>query len=82
VTSSTQIDRMIERITTHLRAHVAEVRNLERACAAPGEIEERRELIARLQSQLAGLVESALTPRPDRRPRSAGAGVGSRLTRG
>jgi hypothetical protein len=57
---------MLERITTHLRAHVAELRRLESAGAAPGELEERRALIDRLQSHLAGLVKSALTPAPRR----------------
>jgi hypothetical protein len=51
-TSSAEFDRALGRITAHLRAHVAEVRRLERAGAAPGEIEERRELIARLQCHL------------------------------
>jgi hypothetical protein len=45
---------------------VAELRRLERAGAAPGELERRRELIARLQSQLAGLVRTALAPQQDR----------------
>jgi hypothetical protein len=61
--SSGQFERRVARITTHLRAHVAELRRLERAGAAPGELAERRELIARLQSHLAGLVRSNLAPR-------------------
>jgi hypothetical protein len=60
--SSAQFDRLLERITTHLRAHVGELRRLERAGADPGELDERRELIARLQSHLAGLVRSTLAP--------------------
>ena len=51
-TPSGQVDRLLERITTHLRSHVAELRRLERAGAASGELEERRELIARLQIEL------------------------------
>jgi hypothetical protein len=62
---SVHLDRSLERITTHLRAHVAELRRLERAGAAPGEIEERRAVIARLQGQLAGLVKAAVTPARD-----------------
>ena len=61
-TSSAQFDRMLERITTHLRAHVSELRRLEQAGAARAELEERRELIARLQSHLAGLVRTGLAP--------------------
>jgi hypothetical protein len=68
-TSSAQLERMLERITTHLRVQVAELRRLERTGAAPGELEERR-LIARLQTHLAGLVRRALAPPRD--PLSAG----------
>jgi hypothetical protein len=64
-TSSTQFDRVLERITTHLRAQVAELRRLERAGAAERELEERRRLIARLQAHLAGLVRRALAPPRD-----------------
>jgi hypothetical protein len=63
-TSDAQFDRTLERITAHLRAHVAEARRLERAGAGAGEIEERRALIARLQDHLAGLVKNALSPGP------------------
>jgi hypothetical protein len=68
--SSAQFERGLERITMHLRAQVAELRRLERAGAAPGELEGRRELIARLQSHLAGLVRSALAPPRDSGRRS------------
>jgi hypothetical protein len=51
-TSSAQFDRLLEPITTHLPAHAAELRRLERTGAAPGELEERREVIARLQIEL------------------------------
>jgi hypothetical protein len=61
--SSSQLDRALDRITTHLRAHVTELRRLERAGASPSEIQERREVIARLQTHLARLVRSTLAPR-------------------
>jgi hypothetical protein len=63
-TSSSQSDRMLERVTTHLRAHVAELRRLELAGTGPGELEERRKLIAQLHCQLAGLAKRALAPPP------------------
>jgi hypothetical protein len=44
-----QSDPVLERITAHLRAHASELRRLERAGAAPGELDDRRELIHRLQ---------------------------------
>jgi hypothetical protein len=56
---------MLERITTHLRAQVSELHRLEQAGAAPGELQERRDLIARLQGHLAGLVKSTLAPAQD-----------------
>ena len=62
-TSSTQFDRTLERITTHLRAQVAELRRLERAGAAADELEEHRRVIAGLQAHMAGLVRGALRPR-------------------
>jgi hypothetical protein len=64
-TPSVHLDRRLERITTHLRAHVAELRRLERAGGTPREVAERREVIARLQSQLAGLVKAAVAPARD-----------------
>jgi hypothetical protein len=65
--TTTQLDRTLERITTHLRAHVADLRRLEQAGAGPGELEQRRELVARLQGHLAELIRAALTP-PARSP--------------
>ncbi|HWF73863.1 MAG TPA: hypothetical protein VG186_10995 [Solirubrobacteraceae bacterium] len=53
MSATAQSDRTLERITAHLRAHVTELRRLERAGAAKGELEERREIIARLRSYLA-----------------------------
>jgi hypothetical protein len=67
MTPSSQFDRTLARITTHLRAHVAELRRLEEAGAARSELDERRRLIARLQTHLAGLVRSALAPPQDPR---------------
>ena len=64
-TSSAQFDRRLDQVTTHLRAHVAELRRLEQAGAAPRELEERRELIARLQGHLAVLVQTAVSPPRD-----------------
>jgi hypothetical protein len=61
-TPSNQFDRSLEQITTHLRAHVAELRWLEQTGATAREVEERRELVARLQGHLAGLVRTALAP--------------------
>jgi hypothetical protein len=52
-------------VTTHLRAHVAELRRLEQTSATASELEERRELVARLQGHLAGLVRTALAPPPE-----------------
>jgi hypothetical protein len=54
-----------DRITTRLRGHVAELRSLERAGAAPADLEERRAVIARLQTELAALVRSRLPPTRD-----------------
>lgn len=66
-TSSAQLDRPLEQITTQLRAHVAELHRLERVGAASDQLEERRKLIARLQGQLAELVRSAVAA-PSARP--------------
>jgi hypothetical protein len=41
-TPSPQFDRSLEHITTHLRAHVAELRRLEQTGAAASKLEERR----------------------------------------
>jgi hypothetical protein len=69
-TPSSQLDRSLEQITTHLRAHVAELRRLEQTGdATASELEKRRELVARLQGHLAGLVRTALAP-PEPQPTS------------
>jgi hypothetical protein len=57
-TPSPQFDRSLEHITTHLRAHVAELRRLEQTGATASDLEERRELVARLHGHLAGLVRT------------------------
>jgi hypothetical protein len=44
-----RLDPVLERIMAHLRAHASELRRLERSGAAPGELDDRRELIGRLQ---------------------------------
>ena len=53
-------DRTINRIMAHLRAHVAELRRLERAGAAPEEVADRKRLILRLQEHLAYAVRDLL----------------------
>jgi hypothetical protein len=46
-------ERTLDRLMAHIRAHVAELRRLEREGAGPEEVEERRRLILRLQRRLA-----------------------------
>ena len=53
-------ERTINRIMAHLRAHVAELRRLERAGAAPEEVADRKRLILRLQELLAYAVRDLL----------------------
>jgi hypothetical protein len=53
-------ERTINRIMAHLRAHVAELRRLERAGAAPEEVADRKRLILRLQEHLAYAVRDLL----------------------
>jgi hypothetical protein len=45
--------RSVERLIDHLRAHVAELRRMEREGAKAGEVEERSRVISRLQQHLA-----------------------------
>ena len=54
-------ERTLDRLIAHLRAHVAEARRLELEGADQTEIDERRQLIRRLQQQLAYAVRDALT---------------------
>jgi hypothetical protein len=60
-------ERTIERLLAHLRAHVAELRRMERDGAEPEQVEERRRLIQRLQRHLAYSVVDVLGV--PRRPR-------------
>jgi uncharacterized coiled-coil protein SlyX len=53
-------DRMLDRLMAHLRAHVAELRRLEREGAGPHELAERRQVIAKLQDHLAYAVRDVL----------------------
>jgi hypothetical protein len=46
-------ERTLHRLMAHLRAHVAELRQLERAGVASEEVADRKRLILRLQEQLA-----------------------------
>ncbi len=46
-------ERTLDRLIAHLRAHVAELRRLERDGAESTEVAEHKRLIARLQNQLA-----------------------------
>ncbi len=54
-------ERTLDRLITHLRTHVAELRRLEREGAEPDEVAERRRLILRLQNHLAHAVRDLLT---------------------
>ena len=45
--------RTIDRLIDHLRAHVSELRRMEREGAKADEVEERKRLILRLQRHLA-----------------------------
>jgi hypothetical protein len=53
-------ERTLDRLMAHLRAHVAELRRLERAGAAPEEVADRKRLIQRLQERLAYAVRDLL----------------------
>jgi hypothetical protein len=53
-------ERTIDRLMTHLRTHVAELRRLERAGAAPEDVADRKRLILRLQQHLAYAVRDLL----------------------
>ena len=61
-------ERTLDRLIAHLRAHVAEARRLELEGADQTEIDERRQLIRRLQQQLAYAVRDALTVDRKARP--------------
>jgi len=53
--------RTVDRLIDHLRAHVADLRRLEREGADPSEVEERRRLVLRLQTHLAGAVRDLVS---------------------
>ena len=53
-------ERTLDRLIAHLRSHVAELRRLERAGAAPEEVADRKRLILRLQEHLAYAVRELL----------------------
>lgn len=53
-------ERTLDQLMAHLRAHVAELRRLERAGAAPEEVADRQRLILRLQEHLAYAVRELL----------------------
>lgn len=57
-------ERTLDRLIAHLRAQVAEARRLEREGADPGEVEEYRRLVFRLQRQLAYAVRDLLGAKP------------------
>jgi hypothetical protein len=54
-------DRMLDRLIAHLRTHVAELRRLEGDGADARELEERRQLIERLQKHLGEAVREVVT---------------------
>ena len=56
-------ERTLDRLIAHLRAHVAELRRLEREGAQPAEVAERKRLILRLQDHLAYAVRDVLSTR-------------------
>jgi hypothetical protein len=63
MSSSTRdrLDRLLDRVCARLRAHVAELRRLERSGAEQDELEERRALIWQPQLHLDELVANTLT---------------------
>ena len=54
-------ERTLDRLMTHLRGQVAELRRLERSGAASEDVAERKQLIRRLQDHLADTVRELLT---------------------
>ena len=53
-------ERTIDWLMAHLRTHVAELRRLERAGAAPEEVADRKRSILQLQEHLANAVRDLL----------------------
>ena len=54
-------ERTLDRLLAHLRAHVFELRRLEREGADPEEVAERKRLILRLQDHLGYAVRDLFT---------------------
>jgi hypothetical protein len=54
-------ERRLDRLIAHLRAHVAELRRLEREGAGADEVAERRRVIWQLQDRLAYAVRDLLS---------------------
>jgi hypothetical protein len=54
-------ERTINRVVDHLRAHVAELRRLENQGADPHDLEERKLLVTRLHTYLAGAVRDRVS---------------------
>jgi hypothetical protein len=54
-------ERTLDRLLAHLRAHVSELRRLEREGADPEEVAERKRLILRLQDHFAYAVRDLFT---------------------
>ena len=53
-------ERTLDRLIAHLRAHVADLRRMERDGGAAEEVADRKRLILRLQNQLAYAVRDLL----------------------
>jgi uncharacterized coiled-coil protein SlyX len=56
-------ERTLDRLIAHLRAHVAELRRMERDGAAAEDVAERKRLVMRLQDQLAYVVRELVSAR-------------------
>lgn len=56
-------ERTLDRLIAHLRAHVAELRRMERDGAAAEDVAERKRLVMRLQDQLAYVVRELVSGR-------------------
>lgn len=61
-------ERTLDRLIAHLRAHVAELRRMERDGATAEDVADRKRLILRLQDQLAYAVRDLLSVRATAAP--------------